>query len=231
MERFCSTYAGVLKTRKKLLLVASFNHSKSNENWEEFRKQRNLCTKIKRKAKISHFENLCKNPSANEFWKTVKPFITDKGHCTSEDYMLEENDDLIKDDKKISNLFNDFFVNIIERSTGKKPATSSKDKSLEEIISTYKDHPSIKSIKEQLKGTGFTMPTANEENIYKILVSLNPKKAAGNDLIPLKVVVKSAEILSKPLTVVINSTFNEVCFCLLWECRIVTVWFICRVGV
>ena len=30
----------------------------------------------------------------------MKPFITDKGHCTSEDYMLEENEDLIRDDKK-----------------------------------------------------------------------------------------------------------------------------------
>ena len=95
--------------------------------------------------------------------------------------MLEENDDLIKDDKKISDLFNDFFVNIIERSKGKKPTTSSKDKSLEEIISTYKDHPSIKSIKEQIKGTGFSMPAANEENIHRILVSLDPKKASGND--------------------------------------------------
>ena len=45
--------------------------------------------------------------------------------------------------KKISNSFNDFFVNIIEPSTGNKPDTSSKDKSLEEVISTYKDHPSI----------------------------------------------------------------------------------------
>ena len=98
-------------------------------------------------------------------------------------------------------------MNIIERSTGKKPTTSSKDKSLEEIISTYKDHPSIRSIKEQLKG--FSMPTANEENIYKILVSLNPKKAAGNDLIPPKVVVKSAEMLSKPLTDVINATITK----------------------
>ena len=194
---------------KRSRLKNKFNRHKSNENWEEFRKQRNLCTKIKRKAKISHFENLCKNPSSNEFWKTVKPFITDKGHCTSEDYMLEENNDLIKDDKKISNLFNDFFVNIIERSTGKKPATSSKDKSLEEIISTYKDHPSIKSIKEQLKGTGFSMPAANEENIHKILASLDPKKAAGNDLIPPKVVVKSAGILSKPLTDVINATITK----------------------
>ena len=90
-----------------------------------------------------------------------------------------------------------------------KPTTSSKDKLLEEIISTYKEHPSIKSIKEQVKGTGFSMPTANEEDIYKILVSLNPKQAAGNDLIPPKVVVKSAEILSKPLTDVINATISK----------------------
>ena len=48
--------------------------------------------------------------------------------CTSQDYMLEENDDLTKDDKKISNLFDDFFVNIIEHSRDKKPATSSKYK-------------------------------------------------------------------------------------------------------
>ena len=87
-------------TMKRSRLKNKFNRWKSNANWEEFRKQRNLCTRIKRKAKISHFENLCKNPSSNEFWKTVKPFITDKGHYTSEDYMLEENDDLIKDDKK-----------------------------------------------------------------------------------------------------------------------------------
>ena len=90
--------------------------------------------------------------------------------------MLEENEDLIKGDKKISNLFNDFFVNIIERSTGKKHTTPSKDKSIEEIISTYKDHQSMRSIKEQLKVTSFSMPTRNEENIYKILVSLNKKK-------------------------------------------------------
>ena len=41
------------------------------------------------------------------------------------------------------------------------------------------------------------MPTANEENIYKILVSLNPKKVTGCYLIPPKVVVKSTGILSK----------------------------------
>jgi hypothetical protein len=45
---------------KRSRLENKFNRLKSNENWEEFRKQRNLCTKIKRKAKISHIENFCK---------------------------------------------------------------------------------------------------------------------------------------------------------------------------
>ena len=77
---------------KRSRLKNNINCSKTIENWEEFIKQRNLCTKIKRKAKILHFENLCKNPSANEFWKAVKPFITNKGHCTLEDHMLEQQD-------------------------------------------------------------------------------------------------------------------------------------------
>ena len=64
------------------------------------------------------------------------------------------------------------------------------------LISTYKDNPSIKSIKEQLKGTGFSMSTATEENMYEILVSLNPKGASSKDLILSKVVFLSVEILS-----------------------------------
>ena len=54
------------------------------------------------------------------------------------------------------------------------------------------------------------MPTTNEKNIFKILVSLNPKKATGNDdLIPPKVVVNLAGILSKPLTDVINAKISK----------------------
>ena len=70
-------------------------------------------------------------------------------------------------------------------------------------------NPSIKYIKEQLKGTGFSMPTANEDNIYNILASLNHKKAAGNDWISPKVVSRSAGISCKPLTDVINATIDK----------------------
>ena len=113
------------------------------------------------------------------------------------------------DDKKVPDLFNGFLDNIIERSIGKKPATFSKDKSLKETMSTYKDQSRIKSTKEQLKGTVFSMPDANEKNIHKIV---DPKKAAGSNLIPSNVVFKSAEILSKPLADVINATINKEIF-------------------
>ena len=49
------------------------------------------------------------------------------------------------------------------------------------------------------------MPDSNEENIFKILVSLDSKNAAGNDLI----LPKSAEILFKPLTDVTNATITK----------------------
>ena len=56
--------------------------------------------------------------------------------------------------------------------------------------------PQRKIYQRAIEGNWF-QPTANEKNIYKILVSLNPKKAEGNDLIPSKVVIKSSEILAK----------------------------------
>ena len=83
--------------------------------------------------------------------------------------MLEENNTIFRDEKKIANIFNDLFVNIIERTTGKKIDTSSKNESIENIILKYKDHPSIKSIKSIHSGITFSMPLAKVGNIKKIL--------------------------------------------------------------
>ena len=194
---------------KRSRLRNNFNKNKSDKNWGLFARQRNLCNKIKRKAKKSYFHKLSNNPEPKEFWSTVKPFISDKGFHTNEDYMLEVNDTIIKDDKEIANIFNDLFVNIIERSTGKKIDTSSKNESIENIIIKYKDHPSIKSIKNLHSEKRFSMPLAKEGNIERILTNLNPKKASGSDSIPPKIVIRSAEYLCKPLTKIINATITQ----------------------
>ena len=122
------------------------------------------------------FHKLSANPKPKEFWSSINPFISDKGFKTNEDYMLEENNIIIRDDKEIANIFNDFFVNIIERSTGKKVDTSSKNESIENLILIYKDHPSIKSIKYLHFDKILCMPLTKERHIKKIILPLNRKK-------------------------------------------------------
>ena len=52
----------------------------------------------------------------------------------------------------------------------------------------------------------FSMPLAKEGSIKRILQNLNSKKGPGSDKIPPKIVIRSAEFLSKPLTNIINAT-------------------------
>ena len=54
--------------------------------------------------------------------------------------MLLENDTIIKDWNSVAEIFNEFFVNIVEHITGKKPTTFTFDPNLgeiEQIISHY----------------------------------------------------------------------------------------------
>ena len=102
---------------KRSKLRNAFDKNKNDENWRLFTKQRNLCNKIKRNAKRLYFHKLSTNSKPKEFWSSINPFISEKGLKINEDYMLEENNIIIRDKKEIANIFNDFFVNIIERST------------------------------------------------------------------------------------------------------------------
>ena len=98
-----------------------FNKNKTPENWEKYRIQRNKCTSINKKAKKDFFKNEMKNanPQQARFWQILKPYITDKGHHNNEDYMLEEKGEIIKDKHKISKIFNEYYINIVEHSTSK----------------------------------------------------------------------------------------------------------------
>ena len=67
------------------------------------RKQRNKCTHIRRQAQKSYFENINNGTKIVKFWKTVGPYMNDKG--SHDDYILEENEELIKEPSPIANIF------------------------------------------------------------------------------------------------------------------------------
>ena len=66
-----------------------------------------------RKTKKEYFSNLnLKNvKDSKSFWKVVKPLFSDKGF-KGNNIILKENDKLVKNDLNISNIMNDYFVNI-----------------------------------------------------------------------------------------------------------------------
>ena len=89
-----------------------------------------------------------------EFWKKLKPFLTNKG-CFSEDQISTEvNNELVSDEKIFTEIFNEHYVNIVEKPSDTKPSSlgDSANPLLDEttvrkIIDTYRDHPSVIAIK------------------------------------------------------------------------------------
>ena len=88
--------------------------------------------------------------------------------------------------------------------------TSSKNESIENIILKYKDHPGIKSIKNLHSDKTFSMPLVKAGYVKRIFLNLNPKTGPGSDTILPKVVFRSAKLLCKPLTKIINAKLTKV---------------------
>ena len=82
------------------------------------------------------------------FWKTVKPFLSDK-MVSKEQILLVENDEIFSGDIKIAESLNSFFSNVLENL--KIPEYRPHNNSLFENVSNliiivilkYRNHPSI----------------------------------------------------------------------------------------
>ena len=90
-----------------------YNKTRSPENWDNYKKQRNFCVDLLRKTKRSYFEQInIKDIRENKkFWKTIKPFFRNKG-INSNKLMLIENDKLISEEPLLARIMNEYFTNI-----------------------------------------------------------------------------------------------------------------------
>ena len=92
--------------------------------------------------------------TSKKFWCFVKPFLTSNG-CISNDFVGIENEgNLICNEQELVELFNEHYINIVEKSSRKKPLSlgnssdaSQDEMTVKEIISEYSNHPSIQKIK------------------------------------------------------------------------------------
>ena len=104
--------AVVMRSRMKNLYLKN----KTDLNWSNYKTQRNFCTNFLRKTKKEYFSKLdiIKISDSKKFWKTIKPFFSDKGlNCNK--MMLSENDQIISDETTIADTMNKYFVNITKK--------------------------------------------------------------------------------------------------------------------
>ena len=146
----------------------------------------------------------------------MKPFLTDKGTHHDQALPLRENDQVLRDERRVAEVMNKYFVNIVETVSGKKPRETigcqtnhETDQELDKIIKTFEDHPNVQSIRSNLAKipnnfTEFKFKHGTREDILKIINELHDKTSTGIDNIPPELV--TIAIISDPLKELINQT-------------------------
>ncbi|CAH3173398.1 unnamed protein product [Porites lobata] len=100
--------------RQKNRLWKCFIRERTDTNYELYKRQRNICTSLRRKAIKTFFDKKSESENPREFWDTYRPFLHSKKSTQANDMILKEHDVVITDKKQIAELFNSYFVNIAD---------------------------------------------------------------------------------------------------------------------
>ena len=115
----CNHATIVTKNLRKAIIARSrvlnkFREDRTISSHVAYKRQRNICVKLLRKTKKDFFNNLdVKRVTDNkQFWKTVKPCLTDKT-LKGERILLIENEKVESDEREIVKIFNEYFSKIV----------------------------------------------------------------------------------------------------------------------
>ena len=118
-----------------------------------YKKYRNYCVNLLRREKEKYYNSLDMKVILDNklFWKTMKPFFSEKDNI-SKKITLIEGDDIITNNHEVAELLNSFFSNIVKNLDitdycTDKYITTQDDKIINDV-EKFKHHPSILKIKE-----------------------------------------------------------------------------------
>ena len=171
------------KTLKKATMHGSkfkniYNKKRINDNWTNYKKQRNFCVNLLRKTKADYFQNLnIRDLSDNrKFWKTIKPYFTKKG-LNSKKFLLKQKGNLASNEKQLAGIINSFFINIT-KGLDLKEYNERNANTLEDVLNAFNSHSSIKRIRKTVKtNEKFSFETVPEDLVREIILSLDGSQA------------------------------------------------------
>ena len=173
--------------------------------WENYRRLRNKVVSLRNRSIRTYFRKRCEIPN-REFWKTISPFITDGKSKSSNMISLNDNENIVTDPNKVSEILNDHFVNVAE-----KIGFSDSIISVNATIENHSKHISILKINEKFPSAlnSFVFKTVSPSEIMVYSKSFNPRKATGFDNIPCKLLRLACKELSSPLAFIINASISQ----------------------
>ena len=199
---------------KRSQLENKYISNSTVENRNKYKKHKNFCSKLYKKERKKFYSQLdIKNITDNKlFWKTMKPFLSEK--CTyASKISLVHNDNVISHDQELADTFNNFFEHAVDnlgiqeyQSDHNIDINSISDDPIDYAIAKYKNHPSIIMVNENVSfESRFSFTAVNEDDIQREILNLNPKKPGTFGNIPTKMLKSSSEICSVALQNIWNS--------------------------
>ena len=205
------------KTLHKAVMTRSrlrnkFIKNPNKINAETYKKYRNYCTGLFRRQKKSYYGNLdIKDITDNrKFWKTIKPLFSEK-HFSNNKIILVEGEEIISDNMAIAKTFNTYFSNIVEslEINGFETYDFIYNPELDyisNIVEKFKNHPSIRKIKENVKLTErFTFKPISESSMNARIDALDKNKPTTYNNIPTWILSDNKDIISPFITEIYNA--------------------------
>ena len=190
--------------------------NKFEKSFKAYKKQKNF-SRLYKKERKRFFNNLNPSFATNNklFWKTIKPFFSNKEIYESQ-IKLVEKDEVLQDDDLIAKELNKFFKNAVSTLNVKENRfitnrssdgiTDPADKAIEK----YTFHPSIFLIQKHLKNHDFfSFKTVEIGDIEKEIKNINPKKATTSNSIPPKIFKKFSKVSASVLRKLFNDSIEK----------------------
>ena len=130
--------------------------------------------------------------------------------------MLSQKED--QEDHEVAKILNDHFSNAVRALNIDIPSECKNNEStisndpIDNIISTFSSHPSIKLINENVIKGNFSFDIVDNCAVEKEIAALDSKKASMSTSIPPKFLKENSAICCKPLTYIINNGIMNSCF-------------------
>ena len=191
----------------------------SQENFVTYKKAKNKCNSLTRKPKGKFFKESTESGvmSNRTFWKSVKPFLTNKGCIKNDCINIEKDGEIVRGEKVLVKVFNENYINIVEISSGNKPSSlgncqdsAQDDATVDKILSKYSSHPSVQKIKREFSlDKESELPYASAKDINQIIKSLNINQAKGPDGISAKFIKISTDTIHCHIANIINKDISN----------------------